>query len=123
MEFFFPVTIKSFTATNAVAKVPEGCVDTNLLLLHFFLLLTDIANASPQERKFSEDEVGAKVWPASTTFGSKILIVEYLSNIDEDLQLTPIIGMLFLLAYFNMLFNSEDSPETLKINKQSWFFW
>ena len=115
----FPVAMISFTVTNAEAKVPEGWVDINFLLLHFFLLIHASAKESPQERKFNDDEVGAKVCPASETFGSKILIVEYLSSIDEDLQLTPIIGILFLLAYLNMLFNSEDSPETLKINKQS----
>ena len=54
-------------------------------------------NDDPLMAKKLED-VGAKLWPASMTLGSKILIVELRSNIEEDLQLTPIIFILCLLA-------------------------
>ena len=56
--------------------------------------------------------------PASTTLGNNIFIVEYFeASIEEDLQLTPMIQILCvnLWKYLNkMLFNSDDSPETLK---------
>ena len=43
-------------------------------------------------------------------------------SIEEILQLTPITGILFLLACRKILFSSEDSPETLNIKIASLFF-
>ena len=70
-------------------------------------------------RKFKEEDVGARLWPASTTLGSKILIVECRRSIDVDLQLTPITEIFCLLAYRNILLSSEDSPDTLNTNNTS----
>ena len=53
--------------------------------------------------------------PAYTLYG-------HLRSIEEDLQLTPITEILYLLANLKILFSSEDSPETLKINNTSLFF-
>ena len=66
--------------------------------------------------------MGAKLCPASITLGSKILIVEKRRSIEDELQLTPITEILCLLAYRNILFSSEDSPETLKTKSTSLFF-
>ena len=66
----------SFTKIKDVANVPEGWVLTNFLFVHFFLFIQAIARESPQERKFNDDDVGARLWPASTTLGNNIFIVE-----------------------------------------------
>ena len=118
----FPVAIISFTWIKDVAKVPDGWVKINFLLFHFRFFIQAIASESPQERKINEEEVGAKLWPASITLGNNIFIVEQRRSIEEDLQLTPIIQILCLFAYFKILFNSEDSPETLNTKSISWFF-
>ena len=116
-----PVAIISFTLTKAVAKLPEGCVVTNFLFVNFFLFINAIPNASPKQQNIVVLAVGANEEPASITLGNKILIVECLSNIEEDLQETPITFKLNLLAYRSIEFSSEDSPDTLKIKRVSSF--
>ena len=46
-------------------------------------------------------------------------IEEKRKSIDEDLQLIPTTGILFLLLNRRIEFNSEVSPETLNINNTS----
>ena len=58
---------------------------------------------------------GAKVCAGSITLGSKILIVEFLSNIEFDLQLTPITFILNLCACLITALSSDDSPDALNI--------
>jgi len=94
---------------------------TNFLFVNFFLFIKAIPNASPKQQNIVVLAVGAKEKPASLTFGNKILIVECLSNIEEDLQETPITFKLNLLAYLSIEFNSEDSPDTLNIKRVSSF--
>ena len=78
-------------------------------------------NASPKQQNIVVLAVGANEEPASITLGNKILIVECLSNIEEDLQETPITFKLNLLAYRSIEFSSEDSPDSLKIKRVSSF--
>ena len=60
-------------------------------------------------------DIGAKVFAGSITLGNKILIVEFLSNIEFDLQLTPITFMPNLCACLITSLSSDDSPEALNI--------
>ena len=57
------------------------------------------------------------------TRGSKIGIEEKRKSIDAGLQLTPIIGILFLELNLKTEFNSDVSPDTLNINSTSVPFW
>ena len=49
-----------------------------------------ILKASPQDKKFKLEEVGAKLCPASITFGNNILMVEFLNNIEFGLQMQKV---------------------------------
>ena len=104
-----------------MARAPDGCVVTNFLFVNFFLFIKAILKASPKQQNIVVLAVGANEKPASLTLGNKILIVECLSSIDEDLQEIPITFKLNLLAYLSIEFNSEDSPDTLNIKSISSF--
>ena len=57
-----------------------------MFIYDLFLFIKAIPRAWPNERKFKDEEVGAKLWPASLTLGNTIFILECLINIDEFSQ-------------------------------------
>ena len=49
------------TNMHVTLHMDDGRVVINLLLVHFFRFMQAIARESPQEKKFNEEEVGAKL--------------------------------------------------------------
>ena len=122
MGILLPLTIISYAKRRELPIFPPGWKTLNFSLENFFWTITVVAKQSPNNKVIDVLEVGTiPVISASLTLGKTNLMSLAFSKILSGFEATPIIFIRYLLAYFNILFNSVVFPEYEKIIRISFF--